>query len=220
MPEEDKYLTTRTELVNRLCILLGGRAAEKLVFNETTSGAADDIAKVTAYAHRMVSEFGMSEVIGPMALDKQEGEVFLGRDIARQRQYSEETARLIDVEVKKLVDECYGRVQELLAANRGTLDALAKWLIDREVLESDEITAIMENPAIVLPARETPPEQIAEPADAQADREISCEDSAAEDNAEEADDTDTGDESTDDEAVPEATKAQAENTAVKAVKKD
>jgi len=180
LPEEDKYLTSKTELENRLCILLGGRAAEELVFNEITSGAADDISKVSAYAHRMVAEWGMSVKIGPMALQKEEGEVFLGRDLARQRQYSEDTAKLIDSEVKSIVDECHRRVRHILSENRKTLDALSKWLIEREVLEADEITMLIDNPDAVLAERKENPEQPAEPADEAADKEKACDEAALE----------------------------------------
>ncbi|MDD4005376.1 MAG: ATP-dependent zinc metalloprotease FtsH [Elusimicrobiaceae bacterium] len=227
LPEEDKYLTSRTDLIRRLCVLLGGRAAEQLVFNETTSGAADDISKVTMYAHRMVAEFGMSEAIGPIALHKEEGEVFLGRDLARQQQYSEDTARLIDRELKLVVDECYDRALKILSENRATLDALSKWLIEREVLEADEITAIIDNPAIVLPERASPSEQAAEPAEPQAEKDAACEEAAREAGENEAeDDAQDEDEAGELEDVPaEKTpagikSAQADDAVVKAAKKD
>ena len=142
LPIEDRYLTSRTEILNRLCVLLGGRCAEELVFQEITTGASDDLSKATAFAQRMVMEFGMSEKVGPITYRKEE-EVFLGRDIARGPGYSDSTAQAIDSEIKRILQECQQKVRELLAANRKTLDALAGRLVEKEVLEAEEVDAIL-----------------------------------------------------------------------------
>ncbi|MEK9145395.1 MAG: ATP-dependent zinc metalloprotease FtsH, partial [Elusimicrobiota bacterium] len=143
LPVEDRYLTTRTEIMNRLCVLLGGRCAEELVFSEITTGAGDDLSKATAFVQRMVMEFGMSESIGPIAFSKQ-SEVFLGRDISRGPGYSESTAELIDKEIKRILQECQQKVRDLLSKNKKTLDSLAEKLIEKEVLEAEEVDAILQ----------------------------------------------------------------------------
>lgn len=143
LPLEDKYLTTATEMHNKLAVLLGGRTAEEVVFKELTTGAHDDLVKVTSYAQKMVTEFGMSEKIGPISLKKDENEIFLGRDIARQPLYSEETARNIDEEIKRIVTKSCARAREVINAHRELLDALAARLIEKEVVEGDEIDAIL-----------------------------------------------------------------------------
>ena len=143
MPLEDKYLTSRTEILNRLCVLLGGRAAEEIVFGEITTGAHDDLAKVSNYAQKMVLEFGMSDKIGPLSLKKDESEVFLGRDIMRQAAYSNETARSVDEEIKRIVSDSYMKAKAALTGNRKALDAIAERLIENEVVDAAEIDALM-----------------------------------------------------------------------------
>ena len=143
MPLEDKYLTSKTEILNRLCVLLGGRAAEEIAIGEITTGAHDDLAKVTNYAQKMVLEFGMSDKIGQLSLKKEESEVFLGRDIMRQAGYSNETANIVDGEIKRIVSEAYVKAKDLLVGNRRALDAIAARLIENEVIDADEITSIM-----------------------------------------------------------------------------
>ena len=143
LPLEDKYLTSKTEILNKLSILLGGRAAEELTFNEITTGAHDDLSKVSNYAQKMVMEFGMSEKIGPLSLKKDESEVFLGRDIMRQSPYSNETAKNVDDEVKRIVQECFVKTKEILTVNKKSLDAIAAMLIEKEVIDADEMDAIM-----------------------------------------------------------------------------
>ncbi|HAH06201.1 MAG TPA: cell division protein FtsH [Elusimicrobia bacterium] len=143
LPEDDRYLTSRTEILNRLCVLLGGRCTEELVFSEITTGASDDLSKATAYAQKMVMEFGMSERVGPIAYRK-DAEVFLGRDIARGPGYSESTAEIIDEEIKRILGECKEKVCALLVKNRRSLDALAEKLIEKEVLDRDEVDAILQ----------------------------------------------------------------------------
>jgi len=143
LPLDDKYLTSRVDILNRLAILLGGRAAEEVTFDEITTGAADDLSKATAYATRMVTEFGMSDRVGPLSLKKPDQEVFLGRDINQGAGYSERTAQLIDEEVKRLVVDAQSRARDILAANRKALDQLATTLFDKEVLNGEDIDAIL-----------------------------------------------------------------------------
>ncbi len=143
LPTEDRYLTTKTEMINRLCVLLGGRTAEQLVFNDSTTGAQDDLQKATHLASRMVCEFGMSDRMGLVAYKKREGETFLGRDFSEGQGYSDQTAQLIDEEIKSLIAECQEKVKGLLRERRSALDALAAALIEKEVLNGDEIERIV-----------------------------------------------------------------------------
>ncbi|HXT00952.1 MAG TPA: ATP-dependent zinc metalloprotease FtsH [Elusimicrobiota bacterium] len=143
LPLDDKYLTSRADILNRLAILLGGRAAEELTFSEITTGASDDLSKATAYATRMVTEFGMSDKVGPLSLKKPDQEMFLGRDMNKGAGYSESTAQLVDEEVKRIVTDAQAKARSLLTANKKILDDLAQKLFDREVLNGEEIDAIL-----------------------------------------------------------------------------
>ncbi|MDE2293325.1 MAG: cell division protein FtsH, partial [Elusimicrobia bacterium] len=144
---EDRYLTSKTEIMNRLCVLLGGRCAEELTFDEITTGASDDLTKATNYVRKMVTEFGMSEKLGPIVYRKDENEVFLGRDIARGQGYSDNTAQEIDVEVKRILDDCYHKTKDILAKNKELLDMLAARLMEKEVVEADELNVLFaQNP--------------------------------------------------------------------------
>jgi len=143
LPIEDKYLTSRGDITNRLAILLGGRAAEELAFNEITTGAADDLSKATAYATRMVTEFGMSDAVGPLSLKKPDQEMFMGRDLNKGGGFSERTMQLVDEEVKRLVTEAQNKAREILSSNKKALDQLAQSLFDREVLSGDDVDNIL-----------------------------------------------------------------------------
>jgi len=154
LPTEDRYTTTKTQILNKLSILLGGQAAEALVFKEITTGSHNDLSKVTAYAQAMVTELGMSERLGPVSLKKEEGEIFLGRDIVRQPHYSDQTAREIDEEVFAIIKKAYGKASDLLVSRRDALDALAAKLLEKETVDADEIEAII-NPKLA-PAAQTP----------------------------------------------------------------
>lgn len=147
LPTEDKYLTSRTELMNRILVLLGGRVAEQLIFNEITTGAQDDLQKATSIASKMVCEFGMSDEIGPIAYKKPEGEVFMGRDLAHDRGFSEHTAQEIDREVKNILTASLSRVKQLLESNRDKLEKLARALTEKEILNGDEVNALLGLPA-------------------------------------------------------------------------
>jgi len=153
LPTEDRYLTSRTDLKNRLYVLLGGRAAEELIFREITTGACDDLSKSTELAQRMVTEFGMSDKMGPLTFRRKEEEIFLGRDIARERSYSNETAQMIDSEVKQLIMDGMSYVRKLLSDNKTKLDRLAERLMEKEILDSEEVDALIrEGGAAVAPA--------------------------------------------------------------------
>ncbi|MDD5491526.1 MAG: ATP-dependent zinc metalloprotease FtsH [bacterium] len=150
LPVEDKYLTTKTELLDDIAVLLGGRGAEQLMFNELTTGDSNDLSRATALAHKMVREYGMSEKLGPITLQKRESEVFLGRDISREKTYSEKTAELIDSEEKAIIDQALIRTQKLLKDNLDKLNLLALKLVEREVLNGDEVDLILSGKELPL----------------------------------------------------------------------
>lgn len=144
LPLEDKFLTSKSEILDKICILLAGRASEEIVFGEITSGASDDLNKATAYARKMIMELGMSEKIGPIALPGgEEGEVFLGRDLSRHRQYSEELAQRIDAEISDTLRAAYARAKEIITSRRAQFDALVERLLEKEVVEAAEIDQIL-----------------------------------------------------------------------------
>ena len=143
LPTEDRYLTSKSDMIHRLCILLGGRTAEEIVFNEITTGAQDDLSKATQIAHKMVCEFGMSEKLGLVTYKKKSEELFLGRELGEGRNYSDQTAQAIDEEVKRLIAEAQTRVRALLTEHRAALEALAKGLMEKEVLNGEEIAVLI-----------------------------------------------------------------------------
>jgi cell division protease FtsH len=143
LPGEDRHTYSKTYLQNNLAVLFGGRAAEELVCSTITTGAGNDIERATALAKRMVCEWGMSDEFGPMALGKKDEQVFLGRDITHIKDYSEETARLIDQEVRRILSEAYGTAKRILEEQRAVLEALAQALVERETLTGEEVDLIM-----------------------------------------------------------------------------
>ncbi len=144
VPEEDRHNFTQSQLRNRISVMLGGRVAEKLVFNEVTTGSGDDMRKASQLARRMVSQWGMSDRLGPITYRQGEEHPFLGNEIQGPRDFSEHTARLIDEEVKRIVEETEGMAREMLSGNRHKLDALAQALLDLETLSRTEIEWILE----------------------------------------------------------------------------
>jgi len=148
LPAEDRYLTTRSQLKDRLATFLGGHAAEELIFNERTTGAHNDISQVTAYARRMVTDFGMSDKLGTRTFGNKQEMVFLGREISEQRDYSERFALEIDREINKLIDEAYGTAMKVLTDNKSKLVSLAEKLIKRETLEGEELEKFFEKLAV------------------------------------------------------------------------
>jgi cell division protease FtsH len=143
LPIDEKHTYARGYLLNNICILLGGRVAEELIFNEITTGAGNDIERATEMARKMVCEWGMSEVMGPLSFGKKEEQIFLGREIAQHRDYSEATAVRIDDEVKKLVLGAKEKVTAMLTENIAALRGLAKALLERETLVLDDIERII-----------------------------------------------------------------------------
>ncbi len=150
LPVEDRYLQSKTEFEDKIAGLLGGNAAERLIFGDTTTGASNDIEKATDLARRMVTEWGMSEKLGPLAFGKRDELVFLGREIGEQRNYSDDVARLIDEEVRTLIDAGYKRATAVLTEHRARLLALADKLIAEETVEAEEFEKIFSD----LPPKE------------------------------------------------------------------
>jgi cell division protease FtsH len=144
LPTEDKYLVSRGELIDRLAMMLGGRVAEELTIGDFTTGASDDIAKATATARDMVTQYGMSAKLGPMKLGQNDGQPFLGRDFGHQPDYSTEMAVEIDREIRALIDEAHDEALEILVHNRDVLEELADALIDKETIEKDELKGILD----------------------------------------------------------------------------
>lgn len=144
LPEEDRTFTTRTKFESQLAFALGGRAAEELIFNEVTTGAANDLELVTEMARAMVTRYGMSEKLGPMTFGQKEELVFLGKEIGEQRDYSEAVAEQIDEEVRRIVRSAYERAKQVLTKHRDQLDAVAQRLMDVETLDAEEFVAIVE----------------------------------------------------------------------------
>lgn len=144
LPLDDRHNYSKSYIRSQLCVLLGGRAAEKLIFDELTTGAGNDIERATELARKMVCEWGMSEKLGPLTFGKKGEEIFLGREIARHRDYSEETARLIDAEVKRFVEEAEEEASRILKEHMEALKKLAETLLEKEVLDGAEIKRIVE----------------------------------------------------------------------------
>jgi len=142
LPDEDKYSTTRNELLDQLAYALGGRAAEELVFHDPTTGAGNDIEKATKLARAMVTQYGMTERLGTIKLGQDSGEVFLGRDMGHQRDYSEEVAAMVDEEVKTLIETAHDEAWEVLVENRDILDRLVLELLEKETLDKAQIADV------------------------------------------------------------------------------
>ena len=144
LPENDKYSTTRSEMQDQLAYMLGGRAAEEMVFHDPTTGASNDIEKATSVARKMVMQFGMTERLGAIKYGAESGEVFMGRDMGHGREYSEEVASAIDEEVRAFIDVAHHEAYEILAENRDVLDALVVELLEKETLNREEIERIFQ----------------------------------------------------------------------------
>ncbi len=141
LPEADSYVTLRSKLEDDMSLLLGGRAAEDVVFNESSTGASNDLERVTKMARNMVMRYGMSEKLGPLVYGKKEELVFLGREISEQRDYSESIAQKIDSEVQRFVTEAYERAKSVIIEHRAHLERVVKYLLEREILYTDEFNA-------------------------------------------------------------------------------
>jgi cell division protease FtsH len=144
MPQEDRFLTTRAELNDTMAMTLGGRAAEEIVFSEITTGASNDLEKVTATAKQMVMRFGMSEKLGPRVFGHEHSQPFLGREFSTEPDYSDEIAREIDDEVRRIVEAAHQRARDILTEHRASLGSLSETLVKRETLEKEEFHALLE----------------------------------------------------------------------------
>ena len=149
LPDEDRYATTRNQMLDQLAYSLGGRAAEELIFHDPTTGASNDIEKATNLARAMVTQYGMTEKIGAIKLGASEGEPFLGRSYGHQRDYSEEIAGIVDGEIQNLIENAHQEAYEILVANRDILDDLVEVLLEKETLLKDEIEMIFKKVRLV-----------------------------------------------------------------------
>ncbi len=154
LPSEDRFLASKSGLTNNICVLLGGRVAEDLIFGDITTGASNDLERATQLARSMVTQYGMSS-LGPVVLGRQRHEVFLGRDLGEERNYSDQIAYAIDEEVTKIVEECYSRVKSLLTERLETLKLVAETLLEREVMDAHDLAVLLgEEPAEAPKGRE------------------------------------------------------------------
>jgi cell division protease FtsH len=144
MPAEDKFTKTKGEILAEIATMMGGRCAEEIVFDEITTGASNDLKHATSLARKMVTKYGMSDVLGPLTFGKQRDQVFLGRDIGEDRDYSEDIANKIDQEVRNIAEGSYEKAKTILIENREALDKIAEVLLDREVIEEKELNAILD----------------------------------------------------------------------------
>ncbi|MGB9661720.1 MAG: ATP-dependent zinc metalloprotease FtsH [Moorellaceae bacterium] len=144
LPKEDRRYMTKSQIIDQVTMLLGGRVAEELVLSEISTGAQNDLERATELVRKMITEFGMSEELGPLTFGRKQETVFLGRDIARDRNYSEAVAYSIDKEARRIIDECYNRAQNMLKEHMEELHLVAKALMEKETLEAEEFTAIIE----------------------------------------------------------------------------
>ena len=155
LPTEDRFMMSRGQLMAQLAMMLGGRAAERVIFDEITTGASNDLERVTQTAKQMVTRYGMSEKLGPMALGHANGQVFMGRDFNAQPDYSDEIAFQIDKEIRRIVDESYDTAEDLLVRNRALLDKLSKDLIEYETVDSKHLARLVEEYAVDKVAAES-----------------------------------------------------------------
>ncbi len=151
LPMDDRYLVSRSQMLDNITGFLGGRVAEELFFNEITTGAHNDLERASDIARRMVTEFGMSDRLGPITLGRRHGNPFLGRDLMEDRNYSEDVAKAIDEEVKSMMDECYTRAQNLLEENREAVERIVLVLLERETIEREEFLALMRGETLEQP---------------------------------------------------------------------
>jgi len=162
IPSKDTYNYARRRMLNQLATLFGGRIAEDVVLGDITSGASGDIRQASKLARHMVCDWGMS-ILGPIAFGQNEDTVFLGREITRSQQHSEETSRVIDAEVKKLIDEQYTRAKEIILAHRVALDKITEALLEFETIDGKHVNEILEFGEIRSPIRPPEPPPIPQP---------------------------------------------------------
>lgn len=143
LPVEDRYIVTKEELLGKITGMLGGRASEEIIFNELSTGAQNDLEVATDIARKMVTRFGMSEKLGHLTFGQRHEQIFLGRDIMEERNYSDQTALLIDQEVRKIIDDCYTKAKDELIKYKDSLKLLAQELLEREVMEVEEVKSLL-----------------------------------------------------------------------------
>ncbi|MBP5211623.1 MAG: AAA family ATPase, partial [Pyramidobacter sp.] len=177
LPKEDRFLASKNQLMNNICVLLGGRVVEDIVFGDITTGASNDLERATQTARSMVTQYGMS-TLGPVVLGRQRHEVFLGRDLGEDRNYSEQIAFAIDEEVRRIVEECYQRVKKLMTERLETVKLVAETLLEREVMDGHDL-------AVLLGEEEPEPEKVQTDETAQSEPAPAAE--PAEENAEKRD---------------------------------
>ena len=164
LPTEDKFLTTKAELTDTMAMTLGGRAAEEIVFSEITTGASNDLEKVTATAKQMVMRFGMSEKLGPRVFGHDHGQPFLGREFSAEPDYSDEIAREIDDEIRRIVESAHQRAKDILGEHQEKLVTISEILVKRETIEKEQFQALLVGKSEEdvfgpdVPAETTPPE--------------------------------------------------------------
>jgi len=143
LPRRDQYIYKKSQFMGKIAGMLGGRASEEVVFDEVSTGAQDDIKRATELARDMVTQYGMSERLGHRTIGRRHTQIFLGRDISEERNYSEDTAKVIDEEVKKIVDSCYELAKKKLTENKDKLDLLAEKLMDKETMDESEVRELL-----------------------------------------------------------------------------
>jgi len=143
IPDQDKHIHTKEQIMAQMVVWLGGRVSEEIAFQHISTGAQDDIAKVSDRARYMVTQFGMSEKLGHLTYGKKHNNIFLGRDIHEEKNYSDETAMIIDQEVKCIVDECYATAKKRLLAHKDKLKLLADTLLEKEVMDDKEVRKLL-----------------------------------------------------------------------------
>jgi len=143
LPLEDRFIMTKEEILEKITVLLGGRITENLFFKESTTGARNDLRVATETVQKMITEYGMSEKLGPMTLGKKDEQVFLGRDIVKERDFSEAVASEIDEEMRRIINECYKRGEEIIKSNKAKIETLAKTLLEKEILDAQEVEKIL-----------------------------------------------------------------------------
>jgi len=156
LPVEEKHTHSRQYWFDQITVLLAGHVSEMIKFNEITTGSSNDIERATTIARSMVCEWGMSRKFGPMAIGKRNEQVFLGKEISHERNYSEQTAQLVDEEIHGILNECEKKAHELIESNRDRFETIARYLIERETLDAADIEMIMKGEA--LPALDEKPQ--------------------------------------------------------------
>jgi cell division protease FtsH len=177
LPKEDRYYATRSELLDQIKTYLGGRVAEAVILGEISTGAQNDLERATDLVRKMICEFGMSDVLGPITFGRRQEQVFLGRDISRDRNYSEEVAYSIDKEVRRLIEDAYAKTEDMLKANLDKLHLIAKALIEHETLEGAELDELLKTGTIAAKSKENsaepPTSEPPAPAEAKAEQSTS-----------------------------------------------